>query len=108
MQQNPMTGAEVAGADLDADGKLINQTASSYLCNLETKYSFLYKMTLHRPCERSLKILLFLPEFAPLLIYPKAAKSESMLIVSPALRLSSVSLGNSVNSSFEYFLFSCV
>ena len=85
-----------------------NQTASSCPCSHVTRYSFLCILILHRPYERSVMIPPYPLEFVRLLIYSTAASSELTGIASTVLLVSSVALGNSVNSSFEYFIFSCV
>ena len=85
-----------------------NQTVSSCPCSHETKYSFLCRLILYHPCEHFLMIPPYPLEFVRLLIYSTAVSSELTGIASTVLLLSSASLGNSVNSSFVYFIFSCV
>ena len=89
-----------------------NQTASSWLYSHETicsfLCSFLCRLILYHPCERSVMIPLYPLVFLRLLIYSMVASSE---LIQLAVLFSLVSTRSPCvcsNSSFEYFIFSCV
>ena len=89
-----------------------NQTASSWLYSHETICSFLCSflciLILCLPCEHFLMTPLYPLVFVRLLIYSTAASSELIQLAVPFSLVSSRSPWVCSNSSFEYFIFSCV
>ena len=85
-----------------------NQTVLTCPCSHETRYSFLCILILYRPYERSVMIPPYPLEFLRLLTYSKASSSELIQLAVPFSLVSSRSPWVCSNSSFLYFIVSCV
>ena len=85
-----------------------NQTVLTCPCSHEARYSFLCRLILYRLCERSVMIPLYPLVFLRLLIYSTVASSELIQLAVPFSLVSSRSPWVCSNSSFLYFIVSCV